>query len=357
MKHRRILLALCFCSQTQADESIITPLFIQGNYIPMSGAMSALTNDAESIFFNPAGLGANHEITLNLLNAEFIASNDLINTYSSLSTLKSASSDPAVLNTLLGKDLYLRGSAGALVGVPRISFAVVTDVQLSAFLQSKVSPFGPVGAQLTYGAMLGYGQKVFSFRRKRGSIRIGGAFKYLIRQGQVTDVTFAQLFNLQTQSLISSWHSKGVGVGLDVGAQAEYKLKKSNSSLLASFVIQDLGNTSFENLSVPQRQNFITGLGYRYGYQSFTAALGLEMKQLLDHEIDWHFKTHAGLSLGFPILSLFLGLYEFQPSFGLSFDFYFFNVRYQHYKEEFGATYNQNPKTRQFLEIKTSFAF
>jgi hypothetical protein len=320
----------------------------------MGGAVTATINDDLSLFYNPAGLGGAQNYKFRLLNANLEVSDALLSSPGTFSPLLSGSMSSGVINSLIGENIYARTQAVSEVSFMGFAMAAIGDIQGAVRLQNPNYPTGTVGLQTTYGAQLGYGQTIAKFAKKQGELRFGVAGKYLMRAGAFQHPSVTDILTLNMQNILGNYQTFGLGIGFDSGMQLLYRLNKK-WTLLGGIAVTDLGNTVFSNGSPAISSNLSTGFGVRYKNYDFTATLSYDFQHVLD-DIDWQQKTHMGLELKFPILSLYAGLSQLYPSYGFGLDFKLLKVLYTSYTEELGSVVGLDPEHRYLLNVQVDFS-
>ncbi len=326
----------------------IRPLFRGARAQAMGNAFTALADDEGALFYNPAGLAGIRKFQLNLATIDAEVSNDLVTLYPQVAEIaKSVSAETA--NELIGRNLYARARGSASLVVPGFGVAAIYDRQIGIRFKNKVLPEGSLGSLTTYGTQFGFGVPIARLRRKKGAeLRFGVAFKALWRSGAYQEPNLPQVLTLDYKSMINGFSNFGMGYGVDTGLQLVYPLKKI--TLMSGLVYKDIGDIAFGSGLESIKGNLVAGVAATYRGGDMTATLGLDYSNILD-SIDWRKKSHMGLELGFPVVSLYAGLSQLYPTYGVSFDFWVMRVMYLSYAEEMASLVNQDPERRHMVQI------
>ncbi len=321
----------------------------------MGNAVTATVDDDLALFYNPAGLAGVRRLKFRFLNATIEASNDAVAAPATFAPLLSGNISSTLVNSLLGKNNFVRVQELASVSFQGFSVAALGDAQGAIRLSNPNSPTGTLGVQTTYGGQVGYGDVLFKFAKGKGEVRLGGAAKYLFRAGGYHEPTITDLLTLNTANFLGDYKTFGSGFGVDTGTQVVYFLS-NQITLKAGLAIADVGNTAFTSGVAAQSSNISAGLGVVYKNRDVVATLAYDYKHLADN-IDWQKKTHIGLQLKLPIFTLSGGFSELYPTYGLGIDLWALQIQYTNYSEELANVVGINPESRNMLNAKVDFTF
>ncbi|MBI2711804.1 MAG: hypothetical protein HYX41_02915 [Bdellovibrio sp.] len=328
------------------------PLYRGARAQAMGNAFVAVADDEEAIFYNPAGLAGIKRISMNIASIDAQASGDLFTNLNSLTTALSSSSATS-FNNIMGKNYFAQATGSAGLVAPGFGIAGIYDYWAAIRLQNQASPQGEFGAQNTYGGQIAFGARVLRFKNRRAELRVGGALKGLRRSGGMQFMNVNQIMNLSYNTITNSLKSSGIGIGVDLGAQLVYPFKKWRLQL--GVALTDAGNTSFQGGSADvQRSNFTAGAAFIYEGPEMTATFAADWARILDYA-DWRKKTHLGMELKFPILSLYAGMSEFNVTFGAGLNLGLIRVIASSYDEELGTTLGQISERRYMIHAQFKF--
>ena len=329
------------------------PLYRGARAQAMGNAFTAVADDEQAIFYNPAGLAGITNFSWNIaaINGDF--SNDIL---SSNATLQAALANPSpsAINSLIGKNYSLRAQGLASLIGPGFGFAGLYDYQGAIRIKNSALPQGIAGAQNTYGGQVALGFRLIRFKRRKAELRMGFAGKLLYRSGGYFSPTLTEIMTLNSSLLTSRLGNPGVGFGLDTGLQLVYPVRK-NFQLQAGLAMRDIGDTTFNNGSGEvQKSNLAAGLAGIYSSNDVRLIVAFDMDRIVDY-IDWRRKVHLGTELKFPLLSFSAGLSEFQVTYGASINLGLFRVSYVSYAQEQGTVVGEDPERRHLLHVAFKF--
>ena len=345
------------------------PLFYQGiRPLGMGGAFTAVADDENAIFYNPAGLlqkkgKGNFDIILPILSTLEIGGNstDLIKDVLDISKLSNDSekSDRAIslVNKFLGEQFYLKTSFFPNFTYHNFGVGLLAQGAISATLHN------PISSNAVEAKGQGDIAMLFSYARpvevKKSPVFVGVTAKGVKRYFFDAAYSLREL----TEETIDPEASlkEGTGAALDIGFL--YPM----SGVLASPLIKSMALQPTLGLSL---QNIVGGDLGGAGEIPFQANLGVAFKQKvkrgalllaadivdLTHNVgddnDFPKRLHMGLEYQLPrILVLRTGLYQGYPSFGADIDLWLIHFTYAYYVEEIGAFTGQIPDPRHVIKI------
>jgi hypothetical protein len=314
----------------------------------MGNAFTAIADDEEAIFFNPAGLAGVRKFSLNLATIGLEVSDELL---AEVANIMAIVGNPGVdsINQLMGKNLYARAQGYASLVLPGFGIAALGDQQTAIRIKNPYYPEMTIGGQTTYGFQMGFGFSILKLKKKRGQLRMGLAGKMLWRGGGYQNLSLSQLMAFDTSTLLGSIGNMGIGYGVDSGLQFEYNVKKK-ITLLAGLAYTNMGGVAFASGADPLAANLTAGLGMRVKGWDTVATLAFDYSHILD-AMDFRKKTHLGLELQFPLISLSVGLNQLSLCYGASVDLAIVKVGYVSYAEELSSVSGINPERRHLLNL------
>ena len=316
----------------------------------MGNAFVAVADDEQAIFYNPAGLAGVKRISLNMLTVDTQGSADIV---TNLNAILTSLSNPSIssINTLLGRNFYLEATGTAGLIAPGFGVTALYDYWATIGLQNSASPQGVMGGQNTYGAQMAVGFRAARMKRG-GEVRVGFAAKILKRSGGLQYPDLQEIMNLSYSSFASNARTYGTGYGLDAGVQLIYPIKKWTLQL--GVAMTDIGNTTFSGGGDVQLSCLTAGAAFVYAGKEVTATFAGDYGRILDG-IDWRKKIHFGMEVKFPILSLYAGMNQLDPTFGVGLSLGLIKVLASSYAVELGTSYGQITERRYMLHTQFRF--
>jgi hypothetical protein len=328
-------------------------LYLGARAQAMGGAFTAVADDEQAIFYNPAGLAGIKGFSANYIAIDLQASTDLILGYrDSKEALNNLSGDS--LNVIMGKNVFARGQFAPSFVMPNFGLAIITDGQVAIFAQNEALPQITLGHQTTNGLQAAYGIS-FGDRRKRGGseLRVGIGAKLLWRRGGYKLLTLEEVLTISEDTFHSVAGSFQQGYGGDVGVQWVKPFTK-NFELLAGAAMTDIGDITFGAGIDSIKSNLSLGVAGRFLFPSGQVIVAYDYRHAMD-PADWRKKNHVGAELALPLLSIYGGINQVYPTYGAAFDLWLVRVTAYSSAEEFGGLAQQAPVRTYVLKLALKF--
>jgi hypothetical protein len=324
----------------------------QPRTLAMGGAGVGIADDEYALFMNPAGIAAQEERSFRLIGLSLETSGDTYSVFgSSVSALKNFNTSS--LNSLMGKDIYLRAGLTPLIQLPHFEIAYVLDAQGAITEFNQANPYFQFGDMITQGVQAGTGWTIKSGRHPVDEWRIGVAAKVLWRRGGYYDIGTAGFLAATSQGksyIDGLTGGYGMGVGLDSGVQYVYHIDKKTDAF-AGASITDIGNTKFSDPHASEiPMNPSIGVGYKKTYDLMKLSIDADLRNL-NQSTAFCNKTHVGADLAIPLFDFMVGLSQLYPTFGVSVDVWILKVSALSYGDELGVDYDQVPSRRYLLQV------
>lgn len=308
------------------------------------GAFTAVADDEQAIFYNPAGLAGIQQLGLQAASIEIEATvANLLSLSSDMSALQNMSGE--TINQFMGKNIYGRAQVVPSVVMPNFGFSLLMDGQIALIARNQALPTVQVGYQTTNGVQFAYGTSLLgrrAARRGTGDIRVGFAGKVLWRRGGYRTLNTLDLVGVSESTLRSIAGNYQMGYGGDLGFQWLRRMGK-NGVLSAGLAWTDLGKFNFAGEADPLESKLNLGVASSFNLGRITGlTLALDYRDLL-HDMEWKKKTHLGAELALPVVKLYAGLNQLMLSYGASFDLWLFKITAISAREEFGTLVGQDP--------------
>ena len=321
------------------------PILYQGVLVEgMGGAFTAVADDSNAPFYNPAGLDNIQSSSFQILNisADITYPSLYPNLYNSLNG--ASTSNPATyvnaFNSVAGQSLYTR--VGDYSNYTTHDFAIGLLTNNQALGVANASPtttnLASLAALSDSGIVISGAYGFFNHH-----LQVGGTLMGLYQMFEnIPSLTVSQASALS--STLSSNLSHGFGVVGNLGAIYHFDLPL-NPTLGAS--ILNVGTASFGDAgSLPQLINAGVGIDPDIGFGRLLADIDyVDVTNYLYYTGDslW-LHTRFGVQYQFPeILTVSAGLYEGYPTFGVGVDLWAFEVNASYYTEEASPVPGLNP--------------
>lgn len=338
-----------------AADHELRSLYRSTRAMALGGAYVAITDDADALYLNPAGLAGikGQQIQYAILDAEL--SQDALTSSTLLSTFSNANG--TAVNALLGKNIYGRAQVTPTFVMPGFGVGIILDGQAAVLANNTALPDIIAGYQTTMGIQAGFGFSVLKKGRRASptapDLRVGLGAKMLWRRGGYRPLGLTSLLNITPELLKSMAGNFGRGLGFDLGMQY---LMPLNSRLTLQFggAMTEIGDVKFASEADTQRGNFTVGTALRYRLPRSEITLAYDYAHISE-DTDWRKRSNLGLEAKLPFVSLMLGLHQMRLTYGASFDAWIFKVTAVSYSEEIGTTWGLDPERRFMLRLALGF--
>jgi hypothetical protein len=165
--------------------------------LAMGGAYTAIVEDRDAAFYNPAGVAAYDHLSIHYVDLDPTVSNWVISGWKTLQNLKNPSG--ASLNQLMGQNIYVQSTASAAILAPGFALIGLYDVQGALYAKNQAFPKIEYGYQTTRGVQAAFGYSVKDGRARGhgrhnsdylSEWRFGVGAKLLTRTGGYHDERF-----------------------------------------------------------------------------------------------------------------------------------------------------------------------
>lgn len=329
-----VVALLQFSFLSLSAHALELPEFYRGvRAMGMGNAFTAIADDADAVFYNPAGLSFNRAIAIRLLNPKIDASRDDIESVSSIKETASGF-DAGAISKFFGKNLYASATAYPSIQVPGFVIGYYYGGHMHIVSRNQAMPRIEAKFIVDHGVVSGFSREFRGISR-RHFFRAGTTIKYLQRQGFDTVIPFNKIVNADKDYFKSLIASSKTGVGFDLGVQYEMPVSKNIDIILAS-AWHDIGDTTFGNEAdakrPPKIRNnltlggaFIYRLGRFFNRQADIKLAG-EGRHMLEKNIDPRLKSHIGAELMIAGLGFQAGINQSSLCGGVSLDMGFIKV-------------------------------
>lgn len=358
-----VLMTLAFMPLgTSAQASMNRSLLRSPEALAMGGAYTAIVDDIDAPFYNPAGVAAIDHLSVHLVSIAPTVSDWVVSGWSTLSDLSSPSG--ADINRLMGQNIYVQTTATAAVLAPGFALVGLYDVQGALYAKNQALPKIEYGYQTTSGVQAAFAFAVTDGRRhgrgkRNGEYlnewRFGIGGKFLSRTGGYRLLSAAQLFAIDSTNTSDLIGGQGVGYGLDLGVQRVQRVNP-NLTLHWGAAFLNAGDVTFGNGATPLKGDLTSGVAVtlQQGIAGITFAYDIAQ---LNRDDDFSKKQNFGARLRLPLLDIYGGFHQGFLTYGAAFDFWITRIAATVYQEELGAYQKQNPESRMTLRADFKMEF
>ena len=340
----------------------------------MGDAYTAVADDENTLFYNPAALGRNTGLHIVPLKGN-ITVPDVLDKDLSLDSPGVGLSDrfedfpsdaEGIADRVLGYPLYLEMASAPSFKLLNFGFNFFAISKTSMDLQNAIHPVLNVDYRLDRGFITGY---AFNFGKggngrnpsgHRSTLGIG--FKTMNRQGLKGSF---DLFGTELLDIIQDsddyksirknlGYSKGSGYGFDLGFEHNIFMGPTRLTFGASWL--DIGDTSFDleegDYAIPdQEQSLNFGFSFNQDLGLLDYTLAVDYSNALDSQTSAASKMKLGARARLPIINAYLGYNGGYASWGLGINAFLFDIKIGFYGIELGNQFRQREGKRTVITI------
>jgi hypothetical protein len=319
----------------------------------MGNAYTAIVSDADSLFYNPAGLA-----NVSGVNWTFFDLHGGLNGLEAIENAKiiagAADDMQEALRKLYGKKVWVGGGGKTAVTVPYFGLAGFVNTATAVTTTNSPNPRIEPSLVFDYGAVAGFALPVVP-----GVASIGFSMKRINRTGTTQSIGAATLATLDTDALTQEFKRRGTGYGLDFGAQFKFPGPVSPS---LSFVYRDLGYTTFtheEGAGAPSRiePEMVIGGGLEVSAPLIKVTPVFEYRYVNRPELQLGKKINLGLEVSLPLLDLRAGLHQGYYSAGVGLNLALLRLDVATWGTELGEYPGQREDRRYMAQLTFELGF
>jgi hypothetical protein len=342
-----VLLAIFLSSHAFAKAY---PNFYRGvRPMGMGNAFTAISDDENALFYNPAGLAEISAFSIGLINPIIEVSESTIDLYNDSGDIDTNDSGQVadLLREYVGEHQHSRVSLFPYVGFNVAQCGVMIGYLGQATLDAEVrNPAWPE-AETSYiadhGPLAGVGGRIAS-----SNIRIGATVKYINRESLDEVYTATDIADDDFEDQFEDDLENGSDIALDLGVLYTLAFNWPVKTHIG-LTVQNLPEMDFGEAQDQQTQtNIGFALEKSFGKYKLLGALDYrDLTHAIGEDDDIPKRLHMGLELQLPkILSVRAGLNQGYFTYGLTLDFWIVKLDLASYSEEVGAHAGQREDRR-----------
>lgn len=317
----------------------------------MGNAYTAVVDDVDSLFYNPAGLALNRSYGLEVLGLDFGLNK--VGSLDDFSDWMDSNQDLVeIMDNLYGRRVWVNTQARSIVYIPSAAFGVFGVGNGGIALHNPVLPTLHTDVRMDYGMIGGIGVNVID-----ELLDVGFSVTRIDRQGATLPLGAETMANLDMDDLMDQLKSKGVGYSVDIGMRltSPYDYQPT-----LSFVWRDVGDTRFRLRSgthafASQKSEMILGMTAKVDMPLVTVQPAVEIRKVSDRDMALNQKLNFGVEIDLPILDVRGGFHQGYYSLGLGIDLFLMRLEVATYGVEMGAYPGQAEDRRYLLNLAFDF--
>ncbi len=340
------LVSLCLAGPWASAREI--PRYFQAvRPLGMGGAFTAVADDENALFYNPAGLDRVQHWGMGLVNPLVEVGEKGLDLYNDArdTDFNETTEVTDLLRDYIGEYLHYRAALFPYFVRHRFAMGVLGQVNVNVQPHNVAFPEAEVDISSTVGAHLGLGWGFFE-----NKLRLGGTVKYVKAYRLQEVYTAADIASDDFKDQLDDDLKDGAGFGFDLGAMYTFPvlLKPTVGVTVQNVTDTDLGDAG----KLPQQVN--VGLSVEHSFSWLTllgAADWVDVTNNVGEDDDVYKRLHLGVEARLPkVLSLRAGLYQGYSSFGASLDLWVLRIDYATYAEEIGSAAGERADRRHVIQ-------
>jgi hypothetical protein len=328
----------------------VYPNFYRGiRPLGMGNAFTAIADDENALFYNPAGLAEISEFSIGLLNPIVEVSESTIELSNDNEDIDTDDSGQVadLLREYVGEHQYARVGLFPYVGFNvapcGVMIGYLGQATLDAEIRNPAWPEAVTNYNVDHGPIAGVGGQI-----PASKIRIGATVKYINRESLDEIYTATDIADDDFDDRFEEDLKEGSDLGLDLGVlytlPFDWPLKAQ-----VGLSIQNLPEMDFGDARDQETQANI-GFAFEKSFKKYKLLGALDYHDLshtLGEDDDIPKRLHMGLEFQLPkILSVRAGLNQGYLTYGFSLDFWIVRLDLASYAEEAGAHAGQREDRR-----------
>ncbi len=347
MKRLAIALAVVACATASVAREL--PSYFEGvRPLGMGGAFTAVADDENALFYNPAGLDRVQSWGMGIVNPLLEVGEKGIDLYKDAQDTDFDSEAEVfdLLEEYVGEYLHYRAALFPHFVMRHFALGVLAQSTVNMEVHNPQYPEAMVDGLGTIGAHAGFGYGFWD-----GKLRVGVGGKYVKAYRLRQTYTAFDISQSDFEDRIDDDMKEGAGFGFDAGVMTTIPvlLEPTFALMILNISDTDLGDAG----ELPQQVNLGFSASHSFSWLTLVGAADwVDVTQNLGDDDDMYRRLHFGLEGRLvKILSLRTGLYQGYASFGATVDFKLLKLDYANYAEEIGSAAGDRSDRRQVVQL------
>lgn len=321
----------------------------------MGGAFTAVANDQNALYFNPAGLSQIKVFNLGILNPQIEASKNAIDLFTDMSDVDKDDSGAVadVMRKYVGENNHIKVAtdvySGFRAGSAGVMVSAIGQATADIRIRNLVNPIAQINSVVDYGVIVGGGMDLPFVE----GLKIGAAFKGIARTSLNEEYTAEELADDNFDDIMDDDQMDGSGISADIGVLYTTSALKVTDLNLA-LVAQNIPEMDFGD-AMDTKTQFNAGIALSQKVLGMTVTEALDVYDFTDNaggDDSLEKKIHLGVEVAFPIiLSVRAGLNQGYYTAGATLSLKVIKLDVATYGEEIGVVGGQQEDRRFVAQI------
>tara|TARA_R110000868_G_scaffold351700_2_gene612960 strand:+ start:1002 stop:2135 length:1134 start_codon:yes stop_codon:yes gene_type:complete len=330
----------------------------------MGDAYTAVADDENTLFYNPAALSRHSGVSLQFVNVNFELPDVLDKNVKKMKFGLDGKFEnfpktaEGITERVLGIPVFFQVGGTPTVKMQHFAFSLFANNKTSMVLENYTYPNLNIDYRFDRGFIMGYSHNLSGNYKSSSQLSIGASIKHVKRNGLKGrfDLFGTELLDIINNSSgykeirRSLGYTEGDGWGFDIGAEQVFRGASSVSVIGLS--ILDVGDTRFKkansSLREVQKQDMSVNLGASFSknYHIFDTTFAVDYSNAIDPRADFASKLKLGARLRLPMLSVYTGWNGGYVSYGVGLDFWLMHLKVGFYGVEAGSSFKEKESER-----------
>jgi hypothetical protein len=312
----------------------------------MGNAYTAVVDNSDAIFYNPAGMARVNGIHWTIMNPRVGLGNPA--NISAASGVTSSGDIGEKVSNLYGKPIWAGGGGLSAITVPYFGAAAYANTEAGINTSQPPYPRMDLNYYFDYGGAIALAADFIP-----GFFALGTTVRYINRTGTTNTLGPATFANLDQDALVNELKRRGTGVGVDFGMVMRFPGPVSPS---ASFVYRNAGQTVFqktEGIGAPPNipSEMIAGVGLTVSLPFISITPAVDFRYIGWTGVATGLNINAGVELSLPLIDIRAGISQGYYTAGLGVDIGFIEAGVATWAQELGAYPGQEPDRRYMAQL------
>jgi hypothetical protein len=316
----------------------------------MGGAFTAVADDENAIFYNPAGLDKVERWRMGILNPLVEVNEEGVDFYKDArdTDFNDTVEVTRLLRDHIGDYLHVRAALFPHFYTRHFGMGVLGQTTVNAQPNNIAFPELQVNdAVASASGHVGVGWGFFD-----GIVRIGGAAKYVTARAMHQRIyTAADIASDDFEDDVKDDMKRGSGFGVDAGVMVEFPvlLKPTLAVMVENIGDVDLGDAG----KIPQQVNLGASLSHSFSWVTLTAAADyVDVLENVGVDDDPYKRIHMGIEARmWNMFALRAGYSQGYGTVGATADFGAVRIDYANYAEELGSAAGDRSDRRNVIQV------
>jgi hypothetical protein len=318
----------------------------------MGNAYISMVQDADALFYNPAGLARIGGINWTVV--DIVAGLSGLEVVQSVQDVQSQNGFTDTIRELYGENIFVGTHAKTAVTLPFISAAYYNSADVGLAVHDPAIPEIDVNFINDTGYALGFGAAVLPM------MHLGLVAKRITRIGSRSTFGASYIGELDPEGIISDLEATGTGYSLDLGFNV---VVPGPISPAIGFVWRNVGGVKFNPANTgdpaPPRDQDEMAFGASINLDALLVEVtpSIDFRYLNRTEVDLTKKINFGVELDLPLLDLRAGFHQGYLSYGAGLGLGLLRVDLASYGVELGEKAGQKEDRRYMLQATLELGF